>query len=115
MLLCSDGLSDELDDQTIARILCDSRRNHRRALRALMRAALASGGRDNITAQLVQSPLAPRSRRSGRWQWIPSATRRRPRDACFYGAALTPWLRVRCWRRGVCRCVAAAVLVHPTE
>lgn len=97
ILLCSDGLSDELDDQTIAQILCDSRRNHRRALRALMRAALASGGRDNITAQLVQSPLTPRSRWSGLWQWIPSVTGRRTWDACLYGAALISLILVLYW------------------
>lgn len=97
ILLCSDGLSDELDDQDIARILCDSRRNHRRALRALMRSALANGGRDNITAQVVQSPLTPSSRWSALWQWIPSVTGRRAWDACLYGAALISLILMLYW------------------
>jgi PPM family protein phosphatase len=100
ILLCSDGLTDELDDQHIARILCDSRQNHRRALQLLMRAALARGGRDNITLQVVQSPLTPNSRWSILWQWIPTITGRRTWDAGLYGAALVSLTLMLYWILG---------------
>jgi len=56
LLLCSDGLSDELNDDVIASILC-KHKDTAAAAQALMQAALDSGGRDNITLQLIESPL----------------------------------------------------------
>jgi len=56
LLLCSDGLSDELNDDVIASILCKYK-DTAAAAQALMQAALDSGGRDNITLQLIESPL----------------------------------------------------------
>jgi len=56
LLLCSDGLSDELNDDAIAHILC-KHKDTAAAAQALMQAALDSGGRDNITLQLIESPL----------------------------------------------------------
>jgi serine/threonine protein phosphatase PrpC len=53
LLLCSDGLNDELEDAEIAKIL----RTHRApdaAADALIAAALAHGGRDNVSAVLVE-------------------------------------------------------------
>lgn len=53
LLLCSDGLNDELEDQEIASIL----RTHpepEKATEALIDAALAKGGRDNVSAVLVE-------------------------------------------------------------
>jgi len=53
LLLCSDGLNDELEDQEIAEVL----RTHRepeKATEALIDAALAKGGRDNVSAVLVE-------------------------------------------------------------
>ncbi len=53
LLLCSDGLNDELEDAEIANIL----RTHRApdaAADALIAAALAHGGRDNVSAVLVE-------------------------------------------------------------
>lgn len=60
VLLCSDGLNDELEDSQISAILA----NHndiRAAGEALLREALASGGRDNTTLALVgrEEPAAP--------------------------------------------------------
>jgi protein phosphatase len=53
LLLCSDGLNDELEDAEIAKIL----RTHNApdaAADALIAAALAHGGRDNVSAVLVE-------------------------------------------------------------
>lgn len=53
LLLCSDGLNDELEDAEIARIL----RTHAApdaAADALIAAALAHGGRDNVSAVVVE-------------------------------------------------------------
>jgi serine/threonine protein phosphatase PrpC len=53
LLLCSDGLNDELEDAEMAQIL----RTHdapEAAADALIAAALAHGGRDNVSAVLVE-------------------------------------------------------------
>jgi serine/threonine protein phosphatase PrpC len=52
LLLCSDGLSDELTDQAIADQLAAAR-TPRLACQGLQEAAIAEGGRDNITMILV--------------------------------------------------------------
>ncbi|GLZ40409.1 protein phosphatase 2C domain-containing protein [Actinokineospora sp. NBRC 105648] len=51
-LLCSDGLTGELDDGTIADILA-AEPDPRAAAERLVRAAVAAGGRDNVTAVVV--------------------------------------------------------------
>ncbi|MEY2683683.1 MAG: hypothetical protein RJA09_827 [Pseudomonadota bacterium] len=51
-LMCSDGLSDMLDDEDLARILVAKSSLQERAM-ALVRAANDAGGRDNISAILV--------------------------------------------------------------
>jgi protein phosphatase len=55
LLLCSDGLTDELEDDQIAAILA---RNStvEEAGKALLQAALDSGGRDNVTVALIRAP-----------------------------------------------------------
>lgn len=53
LLLCSDGLTDELSDERIASIL-SSHRNIDSARDALMKAALKTTGRDNITILILQ-------------------------------------------------------------
>lgn len=53
LLLCSDGLNDELEDREIAEVL----RTHpqpEEATEALIDAALAKGGRDNVSAVVVE-------------------------------------------------------------
>lgn len=52
LLLCSDGLTEELSDRLIASHL-QSNAAVDRAVTALVQAALANGGRDNITVALV--------------------------------------------------------------
>jgi PPM family protein phosphatase len=51
-LICSDGLSGELDDPTIARLLCLAAEPHEVA-RLLVETANSSGGRDNISVIVV--------------------------------------------------------------
>lgn len=55
ILLCSDGLTDELDDEAIADILAAAR-SPRDAVNQLISQSLAHGGHDNITVQVVESP-----------------------------------------------------------
>jgi protein phosphatase len=52
LLLCTDGLSDELPDREIERLMASSDRPRAQA-DALLRAALDAGGHDNITAIVV--------------------------------------------------------------
>jgi protein phosphatase len=52
-LLCSDGLSNELSDDEIADVLTSSEREN--ACGELVELALARGGRDNITAVVVEA------------------------------------------------------------
>jgi len=52
LLLCSDGLSNELDTPTIGRLL-SSNKDPRRAARALVKAANDHGGGDNITVVVI--------------------------------------------------------------
>lgn len=59
LLLCTDGLSDLVDDGQVAAVL--GRGDPRSAAAALTRAALAAGGRDNVTSvvlDVVDGPLA---------------------------------------------------------
>ena len=53
LLLASDGLTRELDDKTIARITSENSGNLDAACEALIQAANARGGRDNITVLLI--------------------------------------------------------------
>ncbi|MFH5880477.1 PP2C family protein-serine/threonine phosphatase [Arthrobacter sp. NA-172] len=57
MLVCSDGLSGELDDEHLSRIL-SAVAHPQDAVDALIEAALHSGGRDNITAIVVDARIA---------------------------------------------------------
>lgn len=54
VLLCSDGLTDEVRDQEIARILSGEADPQAAAL-ALQDAALAAGGRDNVTVLVIDA------------------------------------------------------------
>ncbi|MET1256599.1 PP2C family protein-serine/threonine phosphatase [Aliikangiella maris] len=56
ILLCSDGLSDELSDQEIARIL-KTHTDKLDKINALIEAAKSAGGRDNISVVLIDSPI----------------------------------------------------------
>ncbi len=54
ILLCSDGLTKELDEHAIADVLALDLSEQRKA-DALVQAALANGGKDNITAVVVSA------------------------------------------------------------
>jgi PPM family protein phosphatase len=53
-LLCSDGLSDMVDDDTIATLLQASGGSLEERAQQLVKAALAAGGRDNVSVVLVK-------------------------------------------------------------
>ncbi|MFI2810099.1 MULTISPECIES: PP2C family serine/threonine-protein phosphatase [Microbulbifer] len=55
LLLCSDGLSAEVEPQVIAEILANNA-DCRRAADLLVAAALDAGGKDNITVQIIDAP-----------------------------------------------------------
>ena len=52
LLLCSDGLTDLVDDDTIRQVLIDCRESAE-ACRRLVDLALAAGGRDNVTVVIA--------------------------------------------------------------
>ena len=54
LLLCSDGLTEEVDDAHIARLLSRSELSAQECVEHLILAALDGGGSDNITAVLVR-------------------------------------------------------------
>lgn len=53
LLLCSDGLHDMVTDEAIATILRQNSANPQKACDQLVAAALAGGGRDNVTVALA--------------------------------------------------------------
>ncbi|MBB5210582.1 PP2C family protein-serine/threonine phosphatase [Microbulbifer hydrolyticus] len=55
LLLCSDGLSNEVSEAEICQVLA-SNPDNQRASELLVAAALDAGGRDNITVQVISSP-----------------------------------------------------------
>jgi protein phosphatase len=57
-LLCSDGLTDELGDPEIARILTESRDAEAAAAKLVAR-AVEAGGRDNVTVAVARVTAAP--------------------------------------------------------
>ncbi|WP_444997282.1 Stp1/IreP family PP2C-type Ser/Thr phosphatase [Aliikangiella sp. IMCC44359] len=57
ILLCSDGLTDELSDSDIAQILKNNTSKQTK-LERLVEAAKKAGGKDNISVVLVDSPVA---------------------------------------------------------
>jgi protein phosphatase len=55
LLLCSDGLTDEVDDEVIASILASSE-SEQEKVDQLLKKALSEGGSDNITIILIAAP-----------------------------------------------------------
>ncbi|MCW2606851.1 MAG: hypothetical protein JWO60_1544, partial [Frankiales bacterium] len=56
LLLCTDGLTSELDDDAVALLLADGQPEQ--AAARLVEAAVAAGGRDNVTVVVVDLPSA---------------------------------------------------------
>jgi serine/threonine protein phosphatase PrpC len=91
ILLCSDGLTDEVNDGAIARILCEAN-DCLAAVDQLMHAALTNGGRDNITLQIIESPLRPSNHRKILCQFVPHLTGNVKQDTWLFGLSLTSLL-----------------------
>ena len=53
-LLCSDGLSDMVDDTVIHKVLTDNALNLEQKAELLIQLALEAGGKDNVTVELVK-------------------------------------------------------------
>ncbi len=60
VLVCSDGLTSEVDDRTIGDVL-RSYPDPQEAAQALVEAAVRAGGRDNVSAVVVDVAMAARS------------------------------------------------------
>nr|WP_297422846.1 protein phosphatase 2C domain-containing protein [uncultured Actinotalea sp.] len=60
LLICSDGLTSEVPDAALRSILLE-RDDPQTAAQDLVRAALAAGGKDNVTAVVVDVARVPRS------------------------------------------------------
>ena len=56
VLICTDGLTDQVDDDQIAEILTPYR-NLDEQCQALIDLALEAGGRDNVTAVMARSSI----------------------------------------------------------
>ncbi len=54
LLLCSDGLTEEVDDNVIAQVLSQTECSAQECVDTLVAAALDGGGSDNITAVLIR-------------------------------------------------------------
>lgn len=72
VLLCSDGLTDMLEDAAIARLLEDTK-DLKAAGKALIDAALEAGGVDNVSIALARQLRVSDSRPRGWLSWIPGA------------------------------------------
>jgi len=96
IVLCSDGLTDEVENPQIAQLLCDSN-TPKEAAQNLMTAALNNGGRDNITIQVIASPLNSRSALSHLKHWLPEISGRPWLDTCLYIAALSSLALIVYW------------------
>ena len=55
LLMCSDGLTDMVDDEGICDLLCHTHASLQEACHSLVDAANAAGGRDNISVVLVRA------------------------------------------------------------
>jgi len=96
ILLCSDGLTEELNDKAIAQTLCDSS-SVREAVDKLVKQALAKGGRDNVTVQIIESPLAYKSPLTQIYEWLPVLTGQRWLDTTIYAVTLICFLLLIYW------------------
>jgi protein phosphatase len=54
LLLCSDGLTEEVDDPGISRVLAHTECSAQECVDGLVAAALDHGGSDNVTVVLVR-------------------------------------------------------------
>lgn len=69
LLLCSDGLTDELEDAQIEALL-GANAELESAASALIEAALRNGGRDNVSVVLLENATAAAAPTRGRWSTL---------------------------------------------
>jgi|SRR5690554_123972 len=96
VLLCSDGLTDELSNSDIARILQRSKTLDD-ATRELVKAALRAGGRDNITVQMIEAPKYTPSLWQKLAHWVPVFSRSRRLDTVIYLASISLLVALLYW------------------
>lgn len=99
ILLCSDGLSSELEDEAISAII-EEEESEEACVSRLIRSAKESGGEDNITVILISSPLPKPAEKAGRGDT-------RPMDASRIGKTAKRPSRFSLLRKTV---IAAALL-----
>ncbi len=91
LVLCSDGLSDQVSSVSIRRIVEAQAGNPDAAVQELVRAANDAGGKDNVTAVLVTGPAfaaTGRTRAPAGAQVTTGATPRAPMNASLRNALL---------------------------
>jgi protein phosphatase len=71
LLLCSDGLTDEISNEEIR--AAASTPDLEFGAESLVELANSRGGHDNITVVLIEVPGKPRKKRRGLWPWILAA------------------------------------------
>ena len=96
ILLCSDGLTDEINDELLAKTLCETD-DINEAVNKLLKLALEKGGRDNITLQIVETPLSTRRQGFNPWDWLPTIFGNRLWDSALYATALLCLLLLGFW------------------
>ncbi|MBU2887016.1 protein phosphatase 2C domain-containing protein [Gilvimarinus agarilyticus] len=96
IILCSDGLSDELETSEMSRIIkqCTDVKS---VTRELIQAALRAGGRDNITVQAIAAPTTKPGVFSALSQWVPIFTHNRTLDKLIFGTAFLLLLALLYW------------------
>jgi len=71
ILLCSDGLSGELGDSEIERIVRSAGATRAQDLvDTLLKGALAAGAHDNVSVVVVAAPPSAASSQRSRWKWL---------------------------------------------
>jgi serine/threonine protein phosphatase PrpC len=96
ILLCSDGLTSELDNPSIAQILCDAI-SPESATKELLQESLKKGARDNVTIQVIQSPVffPPQPIRKNRI--LPMVTQHLWLDNLLYGMTFISLITIGIW------------------
>jgi PPM family protein phosphatase len=87
IMICSDGLTDELSDERISKIFTEND-SCVVATKKLLNATLDSGGRDNVTIQIVESPIHENDNLATNFlEWIPVISQNRKVDVIIFIAA----------------------------
>lgn len=96
IVLCSDGLTDELDNTALAQTLSEAL-NPADACKSLMQRALECGGRDNITIQVIESPLPTHPSLHRAHHWLPEISGSKWLDFTLYSLALVTVAAIALW------------------